>query len=203
MSKSIYILIAIVLLSTCAESQTSRIGGNCESCEALYDYKDRTLKSTDTLPKFNDLNNKINVSGTIYRSDGKTPAEDIILYIYHTNDKGHYPTTINSKGWEKQHGYIRGWLKTDVKGHYSFYTTRPASYPNSTVPQHIHIVVKEPGKEAYYVEDFYFADDPNITPNIINRKRSRGGSGVIELKGDSSIKTAKRDIILGLNIPNY
>ena len=71
------------------------------------------------------------------------------------------------------------------------------------MPEHIHITVKEPDKNEYYIEDFYFADDPNITQNILNRAKPRGGSGVISLKGNTNLKTAKRDIVLGLNIPNY
>ena len=193
-----------LIISSCAQSQQSTIvGGPCEGCEAVNQYGNRTLAAMDTIVGFNTRPNKIKVSGTVYMNDGKTPAKDIILYIYHTDHTGRYPTNPNSVGWEKDHGFLRTWLKTDVKGSYSFYTTRPASYPNSSVPQHIHITVKEPDVNAYYVEDFYFSDDPNITPNILNRAKPRGGSGVITLKDDGDIKSATRDIILGLNIPNY
>ncbi|WP_298896388.1 intradiol ring-cleavage dioxygenase [uncultured Psychroserpens sp.] len=204
MKHLITLVVCIVLLvSACAQSQNTEVGGPCQGCEAVNEYGQRTLKSVDTIYGFDTMPNKIKVSGTVYKKDAKTSAKDVILYVYHTDQNGRYPTNASSKGWGKDHGYLRTWLKTDKNGRYEFYTTRPASYPNSTVPQHIHITVKEQDINAYYVEDFYFSDDPNITSNILNRKKPRGGSGVITLKGNGAIKSANRDIILGLNIPNY
>lgn len=205
MKKHIVLLLLFTfLLMSCAQSQSSKVvGGPCEGCEAVNAYGDKKLKSIDTIYDFDTNSNKIKISGTVYKNDAKTPAKDIILYIYHTDQNGRYPSTSSSKGWEKRHGYLSTWLKTDSQGNYTFYTTRPASYPNSTIPQHIHITVKEPNINEYYVEDFYFSDDPYITPNILNRAKPRGGSGVITLKGNDDLKTANRDIILGLHIPNY
>ena len=203
MIKCLNILVIILLFTTCVESQNSEIiGGSCEGCEAIYDYNG-TLKSSVTLPEYNVGNQKIKISGVVYNIDGKTPAKDVILYVYQTNAYGKYPKRESSAGWEAKHGYLRAWVKTDTNGKYEFYTTRPASYPNSTIPQHIHIVIKEPNKMEYYVEDFFFADDPNLTANIVNRKKPRGGSGVISLKSNGQLKEGNRMIILGKNIPNY
>ncbi|MBT8266924.1 MAG: intradiol ring-cleavage dioxygenase [Bacteroidia bacterium] len=180
-----------------------KVGGPCEGCEAIYEYGSRTLKAVDTFPGFKKRPEPIRISGTVYLRDGKTPAKDVILYIYHTDERGIYPSTSASQGWERRHGTIRGWLKTDKNGSYTFYSSRPASYPNSTIPQHIHITVKEPGLNEYYVEDFYFKDDPHITKNILVRKHPRGGSGVIQLQSEGDLQVAYRNIILGYNIPNY
>ncbi len=197
------IVVITALMFTVAYSQNKKVGGPCQGCEAIYEYGNKQLKATDTLPLFKTLPNPIKISGTVYKSDGKTPAPNIILYVYHTNDKGIYPKRDASKNWERRHGFLRGWMKTDKNGKYTFYTSRPASYPRSTVPQHIHITVKEPDRNEYYIEDFYFSDDPNLTKSILNRKRSRGGSGIITLKKIDGILAASRNIILGLNIPNY
>lgn len=203
--KCLMILVVCVTLTTssCAQSQNTQVGGPCEGCEAVNNYGNKVLKSTDTIYGFDTWPNKIRISGTVFKNDAKTPAENIILYVYHTDSEGRYPKHSTSKGWEKNHGYLRTWLKTDVNGKYAFFTTRPASYPNSTIPQHIHITVKEPHINEYYIEDFYFADDPNITSNILNREKPRGGCGIVQLKGNKTLRTATRDIILGLNIPNY
>jgi protocatechuate 3,4-dioxygenase beta subunit len=205
MNRIILFLFVLLLFACKGESQnkSKKIGGPCEGCEAIYEYGNKILKPVDTLPQFNVLPYPIRISGTVYESDGKTPASNIILYVYQTDDKGKYPLKMDSKGWERRHGYLRGWMKTDASGNYEFYTSRPASYPNSTVPQHIHVTVNEPDKNEYYIEDFYFEDDPHITSAILNRKRSRGGSGVLSLVKVGSLQVAKRDIILGLNIPNY
>jgi protocatechuate 3,4-dioxygenase beta subunit len=201
------LFLSVFLLTSCKESQgqstkTVTIGGPCEGCEAIYEYGNKSLKATDTISGFHTMNEKIKLYGTVYKQDGKTPASDIILYFYHTDDYGKYPTRANSKNWERRHGYLRGWVKTDNDGKYELYTGRPASYPNSTVPQHVHVTVKEPNKNEYYIEDYYFDDDPNLPKNFKTRENPRGGSGVVALNNDK-IKSAKRNIILGLNIPNY
>jgi protocatechuate 3,4-dioxygenase beta subunit len=205
MKKHLLLIVATFVLYSCNQSQSqnsTKIGGNCEGCEALYEYGNHVLNNVDTLPLYNTSNKKIKLTGTVYKKDGVTPAKDVILYIYQTNEEGRYPSKNSSRGWERNHGYIRGWIKTDADGKYTIYTFRPASYPNSTVPQHIHITVKEPDKSEYYVEDFYFADDPNLPSSFKTRAKPRGGSGVVTLKGNK-IKKATRDIILGLHIPNY
>ncbi|WP_353777575.1 intradiol ring-cleavage dioxygenase [Winogradskyella sp. 3972H.M.0a.05] len=206
--KTVALLLLSLITTSCIESQnrtndTARVGDPCESCEAIYEYGDKYLNAVDTIQSFRKLGTPIKVSGRVLKKDGKTPVSDVILYIYHTDDKGIYPKSSSPRGWERQHGYLRTWLKTDKDGNYTLYTSRPASYPNSSVPQHIHITVKEPNLNEYYVEDFYFADDPNITRNILNRTNARGGSGVIQLKQNGDLWEAERDIILGLNIPNY
>ncbi|MGM5471278.1 intradiol ring-cleavage dioxygenase [Flavobacteriaceae bacterium LMO-SS05] len=195
--------LSILLMFSCAEGQNKLVGGPCEGCEAIYGYGNKLLKSVDTLPDFNNASQKIKISGVVYKLDGVTPAKEVILYVYHTNDEGIYPSRPNSKGWEKRHGYLRTWLKTDKKGSYSFYTSRPASYPNSNIPQHIHITVKEPNKNEYYINDYYFDDDPNLTAKIKNDTRPRGGNGVLKLQKKGNIMVATRDLVLGLNIPNY
>ncbi|MEP2772666.1 MAG: intradiol ring-cleavage dioxygenase [Fulvivirga sp.] len=196
--------IAIITFFTiaCSTAQERKVGGRCEGCEALFEYGDRQLDATDTLPGFEAAREKIKLSGTVFKSDGKTPAENVIIYVYQTDQKGIYPTKGNEIGWGKRHGYIRGWMKTDDSGKYSFYTFRPASYPNTTVAQHIHITVKEPGLIPYYIDDYNFADDPNL--NEGHSSNHRGGNGLVKLKkSDNGLLAASRDIILGKHIPGY
>ena len=114
--------------------------------------------------------------GTVYRQDGRTPAKDVIIYIYHTNTKGIYETNGEETGWAKRHGVYRGWVKTNADGRYDFYTFRPASYPNTTIAQHIHMTVKEPDTNPYYIDDILFSNDPLLSDRQINRQRKRAGT---------------------------
>jgi protocatechuate 3,4-dioxygenase, beta subunit len=117
-----------------------------------------------------------------YKSDGKTPAPNGILYMYHTDETGHYPTKGHEKGWAKRHGYLCGWMRTNAKGEYKFVTLRPAPYPARNEPAHIHLIVNEPGVSEYYVEDYLFADDPLLTAERQSKLSHQGVSGVLHLK---------------------
>jgi protocatechuate 3,4-dioxygenase, beta subunit len=200
---SILLLLSLSVYA-CAQTPAKKVGGACEGCEAIHEspIAFANLPSSVTLPDFKDAGPKIEISGIVYHRDGKTPAKDVVLYVYHTNQKGIYPTRGNEKGWAKRHGYLRGWVKTDANGFYQFYTTRPAAYPNRNAAEHIHITIKEPGKNEYYLDEYLFADDP-LLPKTLSTT-PRGGDGVLKLTKDKTgVWHAKRNLILGLNIPNY
>ena len=184
--------------------QDAQIGGPCEGCMALYEYRGKTLTPRDTLADFHLQGPKMKISGTVFNKDGKTPASSIIIYLYHTDQNGVYPKKGDEKGWGKRHGYLRGWAKTDENGKYEFYTLKPAAYPGRNVPAHIHITIKEPRLKEYYIDDILFDDDPYLTSSERNKRRNRGGPGIIELvRNRNGLLECKRDIILGMNIPNH
>ncbi len=204
---SIVILTLTVSFISCARSQNHSskrlVGGPCEGCEAVFEYGNKNLHSIDTLPGFNESEAKLKISGVIYKQDGKTPAKDVILYVYHTNKNGIYPKKENLSGWARRHGYIRGWMKTDQNGRYTFYTTMPGVYPSRTDPAHIHATILEPDGKYYYISDFLFAGDNLFSDNDINSTSPKGGLGVLKLIREGNLDVAERDIILGLNVPNY
>lgn len=179
------------------------VGGPCEGCEATLQYGDRILSAVDTLSDFFQEGPKIEITGTVLKADGKTPAPGVILYYYHTDQEGKYSAKAGATAWENRHGELRNWIKTDESGRYAIYTLRPASYPNSSIPAHIHVFVKEPCCSPYYIDDFYFNDDPFLGDQIRNRTDARGGSGVLVSKKTTNVTRYTRDIILGLNIPGY
>ena len=208
MKQVILALILAISLSSCGNSQNQLaprlIGGPCEGCEAVLEYGDRTLSPVDTLPDFNEEGTRIKVSGTIYMPDGKTPAEDVVLYVYHTDQEGIYATKGNETGWGKKHGYIRGWMKTGKNGKYAFYTLKPGAYPSGTEPAHIHPIILEPNGKYYWLRSFFFEGDSLLTQNEINPDSPRGGSsGLLNLEKAGNIWVGSRDIILGKNVPNY
>jgi len=187
------------------EGSTSKtVGGPCEDCKAVFEYGSKKLSWTDTLPDYQEDGPKMEISGTIYQQDGKTPASDVILYVYHTDQHGHYPTKGDETGWSKRHGYIRGWIKTDANGKYKFYTLKPGAYPGGKNPAHIHATLKEPTINEYWIDEYLFDDDPILTKEERAAQKKRGGAGVLKLtKRADGILVAQRDIILGLNIPDY
>lgn len=209
MNSLIRCLILVIIINSCkaqtTENQNKLVGGPCQDCEAALDYQllNLNLKSVDTLSGYSKTNPKLKISGMVFKSDGKTPAENVILYIYHTNRDSIYKPSENPIGWEQRHGQYRGWLKTDADGKYTFYTFRPTPYPQARESEHIHMYIKEPDKIPYYIDNYMFLDDPTLKQKDRQNQKERGGSGLINLKNQDGILTGYRDIILGLNIPNY
>lgn len=204
--KDIIFLLLICTITSCrsqTENSVSNLGGPCEGCEAVFEYGDRELNPVDTLPGFSQNEPKLKLTGTIFQSDGRTPAEGVILYIYHTNRDGIYQVNNNEQGWGQRHGSIRGWIKTDGSGKYTFFTFRPGAYPNGREPEHIHFTVKEPGKKEYYLDDILFENDPLLTQDHKTSQPQRGGSGIITPTASGDLFIVERNIILGKNIPNY
>lgn len=202
-------LIAIISFTGCSQpagkkNNSTFVGGGCEGCEAILEspIAFKKLNWIDTLPDFNEPGPKMVISGIIYKADGKTPAPNIVLYVYHTDQTGHTKKG-NETGWGKRHGYIRGWMKTNEKGEYKFYTLKPASYPNSAIPAHIHPAIKEPDKNEYWIDEYLFEGDKFLTMEERKKQEYRGGKGIIDLEEKSGILYGKRDIILGLHIPDY
>jgi len=206
MTKAIFIYFTLFYFACNAQTQTKElreVGGPCEGCEALYDYGNKFLNSVDTIPGFDTLSPKIKIFGTIYKKDGITPAKNIILYAYQTNTNGIYDSQGATKTWLARHGIHRGWIKTDETGTYEIYTFRPGAYPNRQTPQHIHLTIKEPTTIPYYIDDILFTDDPKLNVNITSTITKRGGNGIIKPEKGNGLLLIKRDIILGMNIPNY
>lgn len=208
--KSILLIVLTVsCFNNCSgqESKTTKskqkVGGPCEGCEAIFEYGNKKLSPIDTLPNFDQTEPKLKLTGTVFEKDGKTPAKNVILYIYQTDRNGIYATKGNERGWAKRHGYVRGWIKTNKTGKYTFYTFRPSAYPNRIAPEHLHITVKEPNKNEYYIDNVVFDDDPLLTQKERKKLKNRGNSGITRPIIKDDILTVHRDIILGLNIPNY
>jgi protocatechuate 3,4-dioxygenase beta subunit len=199
------IVFLLAPLFACTQPQKNNIGGPCEGCEAIFEspVPHSELSHTDTLAGFFEQGTKLHLKGIVYKPDGKTPAEGVIIYLYHTDNKGIYPTKGNEKRWDKRHGYIRSWLKTNAKGEYECWTIRPASYPNSYNPQHIHMTIKEPGKNEYWIDEIHFSDDPMLTAEAKTIFQNRGGSGLVTSENRNNMLFVQRNIILGKNVPGY
>ena len=194
-----------LFLFSCVNSQENKkyelVGGPCEGCEAVLEFKGE-LNAIDTLPEFASAEDKLKITGTIYKADAKTPAENVVLYIHHTNAEGVYPTKGDEEGWAKRHGYLRGWIKTGKDGRFTFYTQVPGSYPDRRNPAHIHPFILEPNGKYYYLSAYFFEGDPLLTDDY-QEDPPRGGNGVVKLQQGDDMSLIERDFILGKGVPGY
>ena len=136
----------------------------------------------------------LRVKGTIYRPDGATPAAGVILYVYQTDITGRYaPPGVKSPR-------LHGWMKTDEKGRYEFWTIRPAPYPNRTEPAHIHTQIwgQPQGVEPHSNVTLLFADDPLLRPKDRAESEALGRFGFIKtpVKGADGVFEVTLDMRL-------
>lgn len=181
------------------------VGGRCEGCEAVFQGLPPTLTSEARIAPEGEPGEPLVLEGTVRTKDGR-PAPGIVVYAYQTDAAGIYPSDERFPGQAaRRHGRLRAWARSGADGRYRFLTIRPASYPNSKVPQHIHVHVLEPGRCTYYIDDVMFDDDPHLTPrDRAAANRGRGGPGLVRpVRGQGGAWGASRDIALGQGISGY
>ncbi len=138
------------------------------------------------------------LEGTVYERDGHTPAENVLVYAYHTNHEGVYEKKGNETGNGRRHGYLRAWAKTNREGKYRFHTIKPAPYPNHSEPAHIHMTLKRTDFDEYWINATWFKGDERITEEMTqNLTRTGGFSNTIALKqNEKGTWVGQRKIII-------
>lgn len=191
-------------VTTDSVSLQNPVGGGCEGCELMYTGMPETLSAADTSAGWRSGRQPLLLTGTVFQRDGRTPAPGVIIYYWHTDDEGLYAPDATTPPQARDHGRLRGWVKTDAQGRYAIYTARPAPYPGEQIPQHIHLSVKEPDLPNAYFMDLYFDDDPLYLPHKKKYgQQDRGGTELLRILLDGRVQVAEHDIVLGLNIPDY
>src|SRR5690349_20772741 len=73
-------------------------GALCGSCD-----EPKELSWKTVIPSEKDGSEPLVITGRIFRSDGKTPAEGMILFVHHTERTGYYNSPnefpFQVKGW--------------------------------------------------------------------------------------------------------
>ncbi|MES2747864.1 MAG: intradiol ring-cleavage dioxygenase [Bacteroidota bacterium] len=189
---------------TTVSNETKPVGGGCDGCEIMYIDMPTNLSSVDTSLGWTERGQKLIVTGKVYQLNGTTPAPNVIIYYWQTDNNGLYSPTNSMNEKAKRHGRIRGWVKTDTNGKFTIYTIRPAPYPNDNLPAHIHLAIKEPDVDTeYYTDELVFDDDKLLTIEKRKAAENRGGSGILKISQSNGIQRAEHIIVLGRNIPNY
>lgn len=199
----ISVLLFIALFTNCARAEQPRADlYACEGCEAIYEHPFDDLGWETTIPPAGEPGDPLVLEGTVYQADGTTPAPGVVVYAYHTNAGGVYPTRGGESGWARRHGYLRGWVRTDARGRYRFHTIRPGGYPGRPDPAHVHMTVKEPEHPEYWVDEVIFDDDPRVTEAERRQADAQGGFGLVHPShGSDGAWHATRDVVLERHPP--
>ncbi len=128
------------------------------------------VSSVTTLVTKDEPGEKLVITGTAYKADGKTVYAGLVIYLYQTDATGVYNTADGN--WQRPR--IRGWIKTDDKGRYEIRTIKPGSYPRSRNPAHIHAIVRLPGEKPKWIDDFLFEGDEFLSERDVQRAANSG-----------------------------
>ena len=150
--------------------------------------------NVDTIPDFATHENKIKITGTVFEKDGVTPAKDVVLSIYQTNEVGDF-VLVKSESNEKD-VYHSGTIKTQADGHYTFYTFMPGTYHRSNELKQIHPTIKAPGKEEYGLYPFVFDNDPLLRKACRAKLARKGIDSILKLEKENDMYVATKDIVL-------
>ena len=197
--RSAIVLCGLLALSAAACGAAEPVvGGPCEGCDLVFSGMPAEIGPRARIAPIGEKGDPLVIEGVVRTLAGK-PAAGVIVYAYHTDTTGIYPTGPT------RHGRLRGWARTDPAGHYRFDTIRPGAYPSGDNPQHVHMHVIEPGRATYSIDEIVFDDDPLLTPERQARAHDwRGGDGVGHPTKDAKgVWHVTRDITLGKNVPGY
>lgn len=167
---------------------------NYKKRSAIYDYTEVNLNNTDTIADFEAKAEKLKITGTIYHSDGITPAKDVILYICQPDENGNFQLKKDDK--RKRFVQHRAWIKTDADGKYTFYTFMPGKLLRTKELKQILRTIKEPGKQEQELTPFFFNDDPLI-PSLTLACRAEAVKSMLRLEEKDGMLVGTRDIRLG------
>lgn len=155
------------------------------------------LTNTDTIPDYRSKSNKIKLTGTIYQSDGVTPAKDVILFIEQPDEDGNFDLRRAS---DERYVFHRSWVKTDADGKYTIYTFIPGNDRRYNQLQQIYPLVKEPSKDVYQLETFLFEEDPLLSKACRKRIAKKSDlTRILEPKLVDGLLVAQKDIVLSNN----
>ena len=141
-----------------------------------------------------DKGEPMEISGVVYQTDGKTPAPNTLIYLYHTDFEGYYG---RGSGIHR-HGKYRGWMLTDKDGKYAFRTIKPAPYPENRFAAHIHMTVTTAKTREDWIDSILFEGDRLISSQERAQAGRRGGFNPILSfeKGEGGLLRATRNIQL-------
>lgn len=147
------------------------------------------------LSKKSDKDLPMIISGTVYETDGKTPAPNVLIYYYHTDSEGYYR---RPGGDGPRHGAFRGWMLTDARGRYEFSSIQPAPYPERRWSAHVHMTLTGKDFREESVDSILFEGDKLITDEERKEAGKKGGfNPILKLaKGADGIWRGTRDIQL-------
>ncbi|WP_299130418.1 hypothetical protein [uncultured Winogradskyella sp.] len=185
---SFYILFLCIAFNSLNAQQ------NTDENHPFYDRDSELMAHTDTIPDFRSKSNKLKLTGTVYKSDGVTPAKDVIIYIEQPDEDGNFDLRGNGKD---RYVFHRSWVKTDENGRYTFYTFVPGNDRRYNQMSQIFPFIKEQSKPKVELQSLLFDTDPMLTKRCRKQLTNRGDiKRILKIKKEEHILVAQKNLVL-------
>jgi protocatechuate 3,4-dioxygenase beta subunit len=134
----------VTLLVTAAAASAQDVQ-YIRALERAQQHRPATLASAARIAPVSEPGGPLVIRGQLLGVDG-SPAASAVVFAYHTDRGGLYDRQENGPhSWR-----LRGWVRTDADGRFTFETIRPGSYPNSNNPPHVHFTAFLANGERYH-----------------------------------------------------
>lgn len=135
------------------------------------------------------------LGGTIFKKDGKTPLSDVLVESWQCDEHEHYDNISED--------YIfRGAAKTGKDGKYAFRTIVPVPYNDGDGwrPAHIHLRISSKDHQDL-ITQIYFRGDPHIEEDAAARS-PQSVNRILEVKKNASHENAVTfDVVMAETFP--
>ncbi|WP_143185604.1 peptidase associated/transthyretin-like domain-containing protein [Winogradskyella jejuensis] len=153
------------------------------------------LSYSATIGDYESSDEKFKISGTLYMSDGVTPAKDYIITINQADKNGDFIIDENNNL------ITSATVKTDAEGKYEFKTFVPGTDRLYNKLQEIFMKVETPTGESYAMPTLLFDADPKLTKRCRKQIAKRSDiSRILKLNKVNDQTVVERDMILRLDL---
>lgn len=151
--------VAAIALIACSGASSAQDQEYLRALERAQRSRPAQLTSVARIAPEGEPGTPLVINGRVFRADGRTPAEGLIVFAYHTDRTGVYDVRSNgAHSWR-----LKGWAITGADGRFEFRTIRPGAYPGRTEPQHVHLTIEGPNLPRQGGLGILFDDDPRVS----------------------------------------
>ena len=151
-TRSILSLVTLLVTSAVAFAQDTEY---IRAVERAQQQRPGALSTTGRIAPATEPGSPLVVRGQLLGLNG-APSANTVVFAYQTDRGGLYDVRENGPhSWR-----LRGWVKTDADGRFTFETIRPGSYPGTNNPPHVHFTAFLPDGSRYHAGELQLSMEP-------------------------------------------